>query len=542
MVNCNPETVSTDYDTSDRLYFEPLTAEDVLEIIACRAGERHAARRHRAVRRPDAAEARQARWRRPASRSSAPRPTPSTSPRTATASSTCCDRLGLKQPTNGIAHSAEQSRAGRRTSSATRSSSAPPTCWAAAPWRSSATRRRSTATCSAPCPSWCPTTSRRAIPNDKTGQINTVLGKNPLLFDRYLSRRHRGGRRRLCDGKDVFVAGIMEHIEEAGIHSGDSACSLPPHSLTPETIAELERQTRELALALDVGGLMNVQFAIEGRRRSTCWRSTRAPPAPCPSSPRPSASRSPRSPPRIMAGETLGELRPAAPRRCDHIGGQGSGVPLRPLPRRRHPARPGDALHRRGHGPRPLASASPSPRASSAAAPSADVAARVFVSVRDADKPRIARARCSCWPTSASRSWRPRGTQRFLEDERRRTPPRSTRCWKAGRTSSTPSRTARSSSSSTPPRARRRLPDCRSLRRAALLHKVPYYTTLAGAVAAAQGIKAYQGGDLEVRALQDYFAGARLKHARRRTAVRGRSLTMVAGAVLGLGRGRAQDC
>ena len=93
MVNCNPETVSTDYDTSDRLYFEPLTAEDVIELVARRAAQRHAAGRHRAVRRPDAAEARARRSRRPASRSSAPRPTPSTSPRTASASSSCCSEL-----------------------------------------------------------------------------------------------------------------------------------------------------------------------------------------------------------------------------------------------------------------------------------------------------------------------------------------------------------------------------------------------------------------------------------------------------------------
>src|SRR5690606_29099779 len=67
----------------------------------------------------------------------------------------------------------------------------------------------------------------------------------------------------LCDGKDVFVAGIMEHIEEAGIHAGDSACSLPPRTLTPEVIEELKRQTAELAFALKVGGLMNVQFALK---------------------------------------------------------------------------------------------------------------------------------------------------------------------------------------------------------------------------------------------------------------------------------------
>src|SRR5205807_6103681 len=100
-------------------------------------------------------------------------------------------------------------------------------------------------------------------PNDKTGQINTVLGKNPLLFDRYLSDAVEVDVDCLADGKDTFIAGIMEHIEEAGIHSGDSACSLPPHNLKPATIAALGAQTRELALALKVGALMNVQYAIK---------------------------------------------------------------------------------------------------------------------------------------------------------------------------------------------------------------------------------------------------------------------------------------
>jgi len=100
-------------------------------------------------------------------------------------------------------------------------------------------------------------------PNDKTGQINTVLGKNPLLFDRYLSDAIEIDVDALCDGKTVFVCGVMEHIEEAGIHSGDSACSLPARSLSPETIAKLEAETAKLALALDVGGLMNVQYALK---------------------------------------------------------------------------------------------------------------------------------------------------------------------------------------------------------------------------------------------------------------------------------------
>ena len=90
-----------------------------------------------------------------------------------------------------------------------------------------------------------------------------VSAKRPLLIDRYLTDAIEVDVDCLADGKDTFIAGIMEHIEEAGIHSGDSACSLPPHSLDAKTLGELERQTRALALALKVGGLMNVQYAIK---------------------------------------------------------------------------------------------------------------------------------------------------------------------------------------------------------------------------------------------------------------------------------------
>ena len=96
-------------------------------------------------------------------------------------------------------------------------------------------------------PGLVPSEIKARYPNDKTGQINTVLGTNPLLFDRYLADAIEVDVDALSDGKDVFIAGIMEHIEEAGIHSGDSACSLPARSLSAEMIAELEAQTRRLA-------------------------------------------------------------------------------------------------------------------------------------------------------------------------------------------------------------------------------------------------------------------------------------------------------
>src|SRR5206468_12640354 len=103
--------------------------------------------------------------------------------------------------------------------------------------------------------------ARLAADLDRPSEL-VVSPKRPLLIDRYLSDAVEVDVDCLADGRDTTVVGIMEHIEEAGIHSGDSACALPPHSLGADTIAELGRQTRELALALKVGGLMNVQYAI----------------------------------------------------------------------------------------------------------------------------------------------------------------------------------------------------------------------------------------------------------------------------------------
>ena len=262
MINCNPETVSTDYDTSDRLYFEPLTAEDVLAVLD-KERERgtlkgvivqfggqtplklaHAIEQSGApilgtsVDSIDLAEDRD-RFKR------------------------LLDKLGLKQPKNGIAYSVEQSRLiaadlglplvvrpsyvlGGRAMAIIHDSGALDDYLLGV------------------LPSLVPSDVKARYPNDKTGQINTVLGKNPLLFDRYLADAIEIDVDAISDGKTVVVAGIMEHIEEAGIHSGDSACSLPPRSLTPETIASLEEQTTRLARALEVGGLMNVQYALKG--------------------------------------------------------------------------------------------------------------------------------------------------------------------------------------------------------------------------------------------------------------------------------------
>src|ERR1700753_1118182 len=261
MVNCNPETVSTDYDTADRLYFEPLTAEDVLEIITT---ERKNGKLHGVI----VQFGGQTPLKLAHALEGAHVPILGTSPEAIDLAEDrdrfkrILDKLRLKQPSNGIAYSVEQARpspADRALPLVVRPSYV-------LGGRAMQIIREETQLSDyllGTLPELVPADVKARYPNDKTGQINTVLGKNPLLFDRYLSDATEIDVDCLCDGEDTFIVGIMEHIEEAGIHSGDSACSLPPHSLDAQMIAELERQTRELALGLDVVGLMNVQYAIK---------------------------------------------------------------------------------------------------------------------------------------------------------------------------------------------------------------------------------------------------------------------------------------
>ncbi|MBP0573177.1 ATP-grasp domain-containing protein, partial [Mycobacterium tuberculosis] len=179
-------------------------------------------------------------------------------------------------------------------------------------------------------PGMVPADVKAKYPNDKTGQINMVLGKSPLLFDRYLSDATEIDVDAIADGKGVFIAGIMEHIEEAGIHSGDSACSLPSRSLTPEMLAEIERQTRELALALDVVGLMNVQYAIKD---GTIYvlevnpRASRTVPFVAKTIGVPVAKIAAR----IMAGESLASFR-LKPAQLDHIAVKEAVFPFARFP------------------------------------------------------------------------------------------------------------------------------------------------------------------------------------------------------------------
>ena len=241
MINCNPETVSTDYDTSDRLYFEPLTFEHVMEIMRVEQdqGTLHGVIVQFGGQTPlKLANALQ----------EAGIPILGTTP---DAIDLAEDRerfqklvqdLGLKQPNNGIAHSDAEAldiAEGIGFPLVIR-------------------------------PSYVLGGRAMEIVRDMAGlkryiaEAVVVSGDSPVLLDSYLAGAVELDVDALCDGTDVHVAGIMQHIEEAGVHSGDSACSLPPYSLSADIIAEVGVQTRALALALNVVGLMNIQFAVQG--------------------------------------------------------------------------------------------------------------------------------------------------------------------------------------------------------------------------------------------------------------------------------------
>ncbi len=499
MVNCNPETVSTDYDTSDRLYFEPLTAEDVLAIldtersngtlkgVIVQFGGQTPLKLAKALEKAgipilgtsvdsiDLAEDRDQFKR-------------------------LLDRLGLKQPQNGISYSVEQSRLvaaalglplvvrpsyvlGGRAMAVIRTESALDDYLMGT------------------LPGLVPPEVKTRYPNDKTGQINTVLGTNPLLFDRYLSDAIEIDVDALCDGKDVFVAGIMEHIEEAGIHSGDSACSLPPHSLSSDLIGEIERQTRRLALALNVIGLMNVQFAIKGGEIFVLEvnpRASRTVPFVAKVIGQPLAKIASR----IMAGEPLASfgLRSMA---LDHVAVKEAVFPFARFPGVDTVLGPemrstGEVIGLD----RTFALAFAKSQIGSGT--KVPTAGTVFVSVKDADKPRV----LDTMKQLADLGFKIQatgGTLKALQDA-------GIKASKVNKVSEGRPHVVDAIKNGgiqlvvNTTEGARALSDSRDLRRAALLHKVPYYTTLSGAIAAAQGIRAYLGGDLEVRALQDYFA------------------------------------
>jgi len=445
MINCNPETVSTDYDTSDRLYFEPLTAEDVLEIMDC---ERSNGTLHGVIvqfggqtplKLADALE-------------KAKVPILGTSSDAIDLAEdrdrfkTLLEQLKLRQPHNGIATSPGAARAiadaigypvvirpsyvlGGRGMEIV---------------RDGAQLDRYVA--------------RLAADIDRPSEL-VVSKKSPLLIDRYLSDATEVDVDCLCDGKDTYIAGIMEHIEEAGIHSGDSACALPPHSLSKKTIAELVAK---------VIGLPVAKIAA-----------------------------------RIMAGESLASFQ-LAPASYTHRAVKEAVFPFARFPGVDTVLGPEmkstgevmgiDRTFEIAFAKSQIGGGTSLPRSGT-----------VFVSVRETDKPRVLEA-VRLLASLGFKTIATSGTQRYLAEhgvaaskinkvlEGR---PHIVDAIKNGEVQLVFNTTEGATA----------LADSRSLRHAALLHKVPYYTTLSGAVAAAQGIKAYLGGDLEVRTLQSYFSG-----------------------------------
>ncbi len=241
MINCNPETVSTDYDTSDRLYFEPLSFEHVMEILRVEQenGILHGVIVQFGGQTPlklaNALEAEGI-------------PILGTSPDAIDLAEdrerfqALVNQLELKQPNNGIASTDAQALA------------------IADEIGFPLVIR----------PSYVLGGRAMEIVRDMAqleryiAEAVVVSGDSPVLLDGYLSGAIECDVDALCDGENVHITGIMQHIEEAGVHSGDSACSIPPYSLSKEVIAEINRQTEALARALNVVGLMNVQFAVKG--------------------------------------------------------------------------------------------------------------------------------------------------------------------------------------------------------------------------------------------------------------------------------------
>ncbi len=480
MVNCNPETVSTDYDTSDRLYFEPLTAEDVLEIVRVEQSRGN-------LLGVIVQFGGQTPLKLAAALQDANVPILGTSPDMIDLAEDrerfqeLIQRLGLKQPENGTARSVEEAR-------------------------------RIPERIGYPVvirPSYVLGGRAMEIVRDPASlerymaHAVVVSGTSPVLIDSYLSDAIEVDVDALSDSSDVFVCGVMEHIEEAGIHSGDSACSLPPHSLSAKTIAEIERQTIALARALQVVGLMNVQYAVKNGDIYVLEvnpRASRTVPFVAKAVGMPVAKIAAK----IMAGAKLRDfaLKPPRPKQIS--------VKEAVFPFARFPnvdTLLGPEMKSTGEVMGidvafPLAFAK-SQIGAGTMLPSGGTA---FVSVKDVDKERVVKT-VNRLSKLGFRLIATAGTQRFLAA--RNIPcerinkvlegrPHIVDAIKNGEVQLVINTTEGAQA----------LSDSRSLRREALLHKVPYFTTLAGASAAALGIEALLSGQLEVRPLQSYFTAA----------------------------------
>jgi carbamoyl-phosphate synthase large subunit len=477
MVNCNPETVSTDYDTSDRLYFEPLTAEDVLEIVRLEqsngslkglivqfggqtplklAAELEAAGVPILGTTPDAIDLAEDRYR----------------------FQQLLQQLNLKQPPNGIATSTEEAH-------------------------------EIAARIGFPVvvrPSYVLGGRAMEIVRDESQldrymrEAVKVSGESPVLVDGYLADAIEVDLDALCDGTDVVVAGIMEHIEEAGIHSGDSACSLPPYSLNADIVDEIRRQADALARGLSVVGLMNVQFAVRGDEifiLEVNPRASRTVPFVAKAIGAPIAKLAAR----IMAGEKLADFD-LNPDQHDHVAVKeavfpfarfpGVDVLLGPEMKSTGEVMGLDTTFAAAFAKSQIAAGTELPRSG-----------KVFISVKDKDKPaaaELARNLCELGFTIIATS----GTATYLKGQN--IVVQSVNKVLEGRPhivdEITNGEIALIFNTTEGAQA---IADSFTLRRAALTHGIPYYTTISGAKSAMQAIGHLMQQGLDVAPLQSYF-------------------------------------
>jgi len=491
MVNCNPETVSTDYDTSDRLYFEPLTAEDVLELIEVERSKgdligcvvqfggqtplklAHALQDDNipvlgtSVDSIDLAEDRE-RFQQ------------------------MLEGIGLRQPPNGLARSAEEA----------------------------AQKAEEVGYPVVLRPSYVLGGRGMMIVHDReqldryVHEAMRVSGDDPVLIDHYLNRATEVDVDALCDDETVFVAGVLEHIEEAGVHSGDSACSMPPYSLSAETVAELKRQTTEMAKALKVRGLMNVQFAIEEPHSENPRifvlevnpRASRTAPFVAKTIGQPIAAIAAK----VMAGVPLKSFG-LTDKPYDHIAVKEAVFPFARFagvdtilgPEMRSTGEVmGLDWKREGEADMAPAFARAFAKSQIGGGTTLPTSGCAFISVKDEDKPFIVDAAKTLLAEGFSLI-ATGGTHAYLAEqglEVKRVKkvlegrPHIVDAMKNGEVQLVFNTTS----------GKQSLQDSFSLRRTALMMKMPYYTTTAGALAAAQAIGAIKAGDLDVKAIQEY--------------------------------------
>jgi carbamoyl-phosphate synthase large subunit len=481
MVNCNPETVSTDYDTADRLYFEPLTAEDVIELVEVerRNGEllglivQFGGQTPLKLAKPLEA---------------AGIPILGTSPDAIDLAEDrerfqkLIHKLKLRQPDNGTATSAA------RAVTVAEKIGYPVVIR----------------------PSYVLGGRAMQIVYDRAGlerymrDAVKVSGANPVLIDSYLRDAIEVDVDALADkDQNVFVAGIMEHIEEAGIHSGDSACSLPPYSLANKIIGEIERQTEAMAKALQVVGLMNVQYAVKDGEVYVLEvnpRASRTVPFVAKATGQPIAKFAAR----LMAGEALKSLGIKKTSKAKHVAVKeavfpfarfpGVDVILGPEMRSTGEVMGLDADFGRAFAKSQLGVGSKVP-----------IEGVVFVSVKDQDKPamvkpvkRLVDLGFKVVATGGTADYLHRhgiAAQRVNKVLEGR--PHIVDLMKDGKVqlvfNTVDGATA--------------LTDSFTLRRTALMHKIAYYTTVSGAKASVEGIAAVSAGALDVAPLQSYFKG-----------------------------------